>query len=203
MDISKNLKAVLFDFDGTITDLNVDYRRLRKELKKFFKRYSLSSDFKPLLPEIRRVSNLLTNSDAIYKKALEIVDKYENEAAEKANLKKGIVDIFRVLKKREVMIIILTRNGRKCVTTFFNKHIKVPKYDFIASRDDVRNLKPNVEHINYILKNMKLSKNDCLLVGDSFHDLALAFNSSVNAIIVSESLTNTYINLSKLFNKNL
>ncbi len=190
MDKQKNVKAFLFDLDGTLVDLPIDYKRMRERLKKLFIGYKITSEFKPLVPSIDDCLSKLKKEDItdreiekLRKCAYEIIDDEELLSVESSHLILGSKEILTFAKKRKIKIVIFTRNSSKCVNAVFTKN-KLPKPDLIASRDKVEKLKPANEHINYILTQLRIKTDECLIIGDSFHDALAGEKQNIKTIIL-------------------
>ena len=150
----------IFDFDNTlITKLDIDYNKLKNKLKNILNN---SEELTPLFNKI----NLLAGNNEIKKKCYNLIDKYENDALEKSNIKNDIIDLYKSCNYK----FIVSRNGRSVIKNiFYNYNITPP--DFISCRDNCNNLKPNTEQIERIFKKYKfLNNSNITIVGDSWHD---------------------------------
>lgn len=183
MDISENIKCIIFDLDGTLANFNIDYESMRNELKSFFKKYGETSEFSPLIQEIQKISTKLNNPQII-KEAYEIIDKYELESLNDVKIIEKIAELYKKYSSNK-KIIILTRNGNKLVEAFLDKY-HLPYPEFISSRDNCQNLKPDIEQFDIFYKKLFLDKKGYLLIGDSYHDEELAKRTRINFKNVSE-----------------
>src|SRR3989344_923074 len=119
MDKQRSIKAILFDFDGTIVDLRTDYDRIRCGLSKYFNNFGIKKEFKPMLKKIDESIEELKkkkkggDADKIRKQAYQIIDAEELKAADKAELKKGAFELLHFLKKekgKKKKVVIISRN---------------------------------------------------------------------------------------------
>jgi len=186
----KTLRAILFDFDGTLVELPVNYSRMRKKLRVLFNKYNVSSEFKPLIPSVERCLSVLKRKgipnggiEKVRKAAYDIMDGEELFAIKSSRLMLGSKEVLNFAKKRGIKIVVFTRNCSRCVNAVFKKY-NFPKPDLIASRDKVKMLKPDKEHINYVLKKLRLSNEDCIIIGDSFHDVEAGKKHNIKTIII-------------------
>lgn len=193
MDEQKSVKAVLFDLDGTLVNLPINYDRVRERLKELFTRYHLDSEFKPLVQSIETcLKELKTKNfqddkiEKIRKLAYDVVDEEELRAVKSSRLIPGSKEILAFAKKRNLFIAIFTRNGSKCTQEVFKKY-RLPRPQIIASRDRVEKLKPEKEHVLYILDKLQLSAEECVIVGDSIHDVSAGKELNIKAILLRDT----------------
>jgi len=186
----KNMRAILFDLDGTLVNLPINYARMRKRLKELFLKYNIKSGFKPLIPSLencllklkrRDISN--KEMERVRKLAYNITDDEELSAVKSSRLISGSREILMFAKKRKIKIVIFTRNGSKCVSAVFKKY-RLPKPELIASRDKVKKLKPNKEHLNFVLNKFNVSSDECLIIGNSFHDVEIGRKHNIRTIVI-------------------
>ena len=107
----------------------------------------------------------------------------ELEAVRRLKLVDGVADILTWLKDRGKNIVIITRNGGKCVEEAFNK-FNLHSPDLVVSRDDVKKVKPDRAHVDFILAKLKLRPEECIIVGDSTHDVELGRNADIPVVLV-------------------
>jgi HAD superfamily hydrolase (TIGR01549 family) len=176
-------KAVIFDVDGTVFDLQKMHRYIFLELFKYYL-------FRPWLFKdilviyfFRKEREKLSESGAG-----DIANKQYNNVAKKLKLKRGRVEA--VIKKwmserpldyiekcrlvaMEKIIINLRAAGIKII--YFSDYdplLKIKKlglpydYCFDASGAEIDALKPSAKGLEVILEKLNLKAGECLLVGD-------------------------------------
>jgi HAD superfamily hydrolase (TIGR01549 family) len=194
----KNIKAVLFDLDGTLFFLPINYNKVRKRLMKLFNPFGIQSDFHPLLKSIEEAllklkniksngiilsENLVNDVNDVKEKAYKILDEEEVKSIEESEMVNEARDILNYLKKRNKKIAIISRNGNKCISRIFEK-FEIEKPEVIVSRDDVEKMKPNREHVEVALNKLEVKNYEAIIVGDSIHDIELGINSGITTILV-------------------
>lgn len=210
MEKYKDIKAVLFDFDGTLVFLPINYDQMRSKLKELFLQFGIESDFYPLIDSIE--DSLLKLKDNVSKSLLKIikkrayfiVDEEELKSIKNAKLANGTKEVLSTLKKNNIRIAIISRNGKKCINEGISR-LNITKPDLIVSRNDVSELKPDPEHIMVALNKLKLKPSEVVLIGDSHHDLISGKRLNIQTFLIThrelqkkETLDPNYI-ISNLF----
>ena len=156
----------IFDFDGTIIEkMKIDYQNLKNELKQIL-------DVDNITPMYAIINNNLEKKDICFK----VLDKYELGYLSKIKINKDILKLYQKSNPK----IILSRNGEKVIKNFFTYN-NLPIPDFISSRDNCTNLKPDLEQIQIIFNTFKyLNKDNICILGDSWHDEQLSKNIDCN-----------------------
>ncbi len=186
----QDIKLVVFDLDGTIAELRVDWPGLRRELHDHFKiNYDFDSDFTPFDSEIEKAGAEL--GDKALKEAYEIVERYELENIEKVTPIAGSVEIVRDLKRAGKTLAILSGNTRSAIELALG-YLKIRKYfDIIVSKEDVRKHKPDPEGLFLIKDKVGVEITEVCLIGDRHTDMECAANANALAITIETALNYT------------
>lgn len=171
MDVNKNIKAIIFDLDGTLVDLPVDWVKVKKLVNKGPKQ-SLG----------KRVEELIKANDS---KALEQIKKHEIAALKRTIVDPTVKGVLNTLKQ-DHSIAILTRNSRHAAEEFLQMHDIDPKQYFIIGREDTSRLKPHPEGMLLILNKFKVKPSETVLVGDTRHDIELAETAGLYTILIGD-----------------
>jgi phosphoglycolate phosphatase len=176
-DQNLKVKAVIFDFDGTLAILNIDFSLMREQIFGLIKHYSVREEAiqeKYLLEIIDEVYQILWNknpsgAEDFYQKAHQILHEIEMEAAERGSL---ILDAERTLKDlrgKGIKIGIVTRNCEKAVRKVFPD---INNFcDVFVSRNSVKKVKPHPDHLTYVMESLKTSGRESVMVGDHIIDI--------------------------------
>jgi len=189
------IKGVIFDLDGTLTEFTLDYKALRAKIRHYLATQGFpESLFQPdesIFEMLKKVEIYLKNQRKekdiakVKMKVFSLTDEFELEAARKTNLLPGVIETLNNLRKMNLKIGLCTINGRKAteyiLNTFQIKHF----FDVIVTRDDVASIKPETDHLQETLKQLKLKPSQCLMVGDSYVDMRMAKALGVMAIGVA------------------
>ena len=172
-----HIKAFIFDFDGTLAVLNIDFSFMRGKVFDLMKRYGVSEELveeRYLLEIIDEVYQILWTKDPsgaedFYQKAHQILHEIEMKAAEKGSLIPGTEATLRSLRKKEIKVGIITRNCEDAVRKVFPN---IDEYcDVFVSRNSVKKVKPHPDHLTYAMESLKTSGEESMMVGDHIIDI--------------------------------
>jgi HAD superfamily hydrolase (TIGR01549 family) len=187
------IKAVVFDLDGTIASFNIDYRAVRAEVRSYLIKKGLPASVlsvnESIFEMLKKTEIFLKNNGKsekmfmeIRKKALEIAEKYELEAAKTTSLLSGVVETLKSLRKMRLKLGLCTINSKKS-TDYILERFKIAEFfDAITPRDNVKYVKPNAEHLEANLKALEVNPEETMVVGDGVSDMKCA--REVKAIAV-------------------
>ena len=133
---------------------------------------------------MKRKKYTKTSINKVRIEANRIVVDEELRSVKTAKLTEHCKEVLYFLKKRRIKFAITSRNSRKCINMGISRLI-IPRPHLIVSRDDVTKLKPNPEHFLKPLKKLRLSKDNVLIVGDTFHDIEGGKRTGINTILVT------------------
>lgn len=159
-DAVVQIKAVLFDFDGTLTEPGaIDFIRVKAAL-------NCPVD-QPILEFIRAMQGAGERREA-----MERLNRFEEEAAAQSQPNAGAQEIVLWLKRRAIQLGILTRNSRNSVkSTLENfERIEVDDFKVIITRDDPFPPKPSGEGVLHAATCLGVKPRELLLVGDYIFD---------------------------------
>ena len=159
MEKGKNIKGVLFDFDGTLTQPGaLDFQAIKQELG---------------CPADQAILEYLETQPAARRSALmKILEKIEDQAAEASRPNKGAEICILELEKRGILLGILTRNSLSSVKKALLKFEGVVIHDFAAViTREVSLPKPHPDGVLKAARQMGISTNEILLVGDFRFDI--------------------------------
>lgn len=179
------IKAVVFDLDGTIVDFNLDYKKVRAEVRNFLLKQNFpqsvfppnESIFKMLKKAVVYMKNHGKDDNKISKirkKVFSIADHYELEAAHKTDLISGVREALKALRRLNLKMGIFTLNGEKSVSYILeSRHLK-HFFDTVVTRDAVSKMKPDPAHLEETLKELQMKPEEVIVVGDGTGDMKCA-----------------------------
>lgn len=180
-----SVKAIIFDLDGTLVGFNLDYRALRAEVRGYLAKRGVPASVLSLQENIfemlKKAELFLRNSGKsaeamkrLRNEAFAIAEKYELEAAMSTGLLSGAVETLKALKRMGLKIGLCTINSEKSAG-YILQRFKIAKFfDVTVTRNMVKQVKPNPEHLQVVLKALSLAPEESVVVGDSSVDMQCA-----------------------------
>ena len=179
------VKALIFDLDGTLAAFNLDYRTVRKLVKNYLVGRGIPDNLLSLdesvFEMLRKTEAWARESgksegfiDELRYEALNTTESYELEAASRTNLLPGVVQTLRALRTMGLRIGLCTINSEKSVDRILERFNLASLFDVTVSRNQVRHVKPDPEHLLVALKVLGVAPEETLVVGDSRVDMQSA-----------------------------
>jgi HAD superfamily hydrolase (TIGR01549 family) len=160
-NIPRYIRAVLFDFDGTLTKPDsLDLSVLKETVGCPKDSY--------LLEYIQGLSD-----PGKQKQAYAALEDYEMQSAAGAEPNTGAEDLVGYLQSRELPIGIITRNSLRSVERALQnfERIGMQDFDLVISRDEPIRPKPSGDGIVLAAEKFGVSENELLIVGDFLLDI--------------------------------
>ncbi|KYK34756.1 MAG: hypothetical protein AYK19_02465 [Theionarchaea archaeon DG-70-1] len=169
----------LFDLDGTLVTMELDFAQIRKEVDHILvdKGYpqELLDYKKSVLETINSAVTYLQENGLTWKELKKEVDTYlektELEAASRAVLLEGAKDILVTLKEKKKKVGIITRNNRRVALNVLKKSGLSPYVDIVLARDDVDNVKPHPDHVVKAVEKLDSTPECTVVLGDHHFEI--------------------------------
>ena len=159
------IKGIIFDLDGTLIQLPIDYQKVQKNLKEFF---NISNEFKPLIPTIIKLSK---NDQNKIKVSFDLICKEEILASDNFKTMNNALETLDFLKSKNLSLCLVTMQCKDALEKVLQK-LQIPDlFDSIISRDESFDRQNQIE---LSLKNITLKPSEVLVVGDRIHDIESA-----------------------------
>lgn len=165
---SNRIKLVVFDMDGTITRPYLDFGIIRQTI-------GIPEESTLTLDYIQRLSG------EERRRAFNILHGYEDDAAENAELREGVLEVIDELKRRNIVTAVLTRNSNKSVEIVFSKFGIDINHTY--TRDNAPP-KPDPTAIITLLKQYNLNKHQAVMVGDFWPDVETGRNAGIRTVLI-------------------
>ena len=173
----RRIKAIVFDFDGTLAVLNIDFSAMRERIFGLMKHYGIDEETikeKYLLEIIDEVYEILwkknpAGSETFYRKSHDILHEVEMKSAEKGRLIPGAEGALKSLREKGFKVGIITRNCEEAVRKVFPA---INDFcDVFVSRNSVKKVKPHPDHLTHVMKSLKILGKEAVMVGDHTIDI--------------------------------
>jgi phosphoglycolate phosphatase len=173
----ENTKAVIFDFDGTLAVLNLDFSTMKERVLALIRQFGVEEGAvrgKYLLEMIDEVYQVLSKehragADEFFREARLILHRIEMEAAGRGSLIPGTKETLRTLRESKFKVGVITRNCEEAVRKVFpdvESHC-----DVLISRDSVKKVKPHPEHLLTVTGALGIPGGEAVMVGDHTLDI--------------------------------
>ena len=178
-----SIDTVIFDFDGTLARLNIDFEQMRRDVASLIDRCGVDSRVlqnRFVLEMIGEVQTLLGNHSedraaSFSREAFRIIEDIEVDAAQSGALFDGTRGLLKGLRESSLQTGIITRNCEKAVRTVFPD---IRDYcPVVVCRNDVRRVKPHPEQINLALSRLSAKPSRCVMIGDHPIDVETGKNA--------------------------
>ena len=210
----KDKKIIIFDLDGTLIDSIDIWNQVDVELVKRISGKSIKfTEIENLRDTI--MMNCKPNEDKYLKYFEGLKIKYNSPLAPKEisklndeialelletviDYKKGAAELIKKLKPN-FKLIIATTSPKYMVDIYINKNkniinkADIKKYfDGIYTKESVNSLKPDPEIYLKILKDYKVSPEECLVFEDSIEGIRASKKAGINVVAVYDKYSNKY-----------
>jgi phosphoglycolate phosphatase len=171
------IKAVIFDFDGTLAVLNIDFSAMKERVFDLVRRFGIREEAireKYLLEIIDEVYEILwdknpSGAEIFYQESHDILHEVEMKAAEKGRLIPGAGGTLKGLREKGIKVGIITRNCQQAVQKVFPE---IDDFcDVFVSRNSVKRVKPHPDHLTRVMDLLKISAEEAMMVGDHIIDI--------------------------------
>jgi phosphoglycolate phosphatase len=172
------IKAFLFDFDGTLAELQIDFSALRREVLLLAERFGLPGTAAPHPSYLLELTESLRNqlavqdpekADHFFNRAMALIVEKEQEAARPENLFPFTKKVLGFLIRADYRVAVLTRNSGASVRRVFPDldrycHLFLP-------REAVAKPKPDPEHVRSAVRSLAVEYGQAVMVGDHTLDI--------------------------------
>jgi len=181
------VQGILFDFDGTLAHLNIDFQCIREAVKSVGIEMGVPPSFlekRYILEAIDEAAAKLrierpVVADVFIDAASAAITDVEVRAAAHSHLLPGVIELFEGLRARRIAVGIVTRNCRQAVEIIMGESLAP---DSIRTRDDVDRVKPDPSHLLIAASDLGLSTDRVWMVGDHPTDMVAGNNAGMRCV---------------------
>ncbi len=183
-----DLKAFVFDFDGTIASLTIDFHEMREAVLAHLNSFGIPVDglrdlyvLEMIAAGKQLIAGRFPGQEEIYfQQADSLVKDIEINAARRGSLIDGTRDMLIQLRALSIKTGIVTRNCRDALNMVFPDILSF--VDIVLTREETPHVKPDPDHLIKVLEAFALPAAKVAMVGDHGMDMKLAKNVGTYAI---------------------
>ena len=182
------IKAVLFDFDGTIFDTN---KLIIESWQQVFRVMTGSETDEAKLKATFGEPLLITMERWFPGESERLVDIYRNHQKDiyfkMIELYPGMAELIKKLKALGYMNAVVTSRLTSSTINTLDKFDLTKYFDVIVTCDDTDKHKPDPEPALVALEKLGIKADEAIMIGDSHFDVLCAQNAGVKAVLVGWS----------------
>jgi len=169
------IRGVIFDFDGTLTELTLDFGHLKTEIEKVALKYAGKEKIKPLagqfvIETVYGLEKMLGEQAEDFKvEAFGRLRELELDACGEKDVYPYTRDVLQRLRGSGLKVGILTRSHIDVLIHVFPDVLQYVQA--IVTRHDVRQVKPHPDHAAEALRLLDLQPEEAIIVGDHPTDI--------------------------------
>ena len=188
------IKAVIFDFDGTIIDTETIWFQVFEEL--------LKEKFNIDLPLEEFAKSIGTTDEAFFQyieaqTGMKIDEKEINQLARERFLEKreilevreGVVEKLEEAKELGYRIGLASSSSREWVERFLRQFNLWEYFSVVKTREDVVKVKPDPALYLKALEDMQVEPHDALAIEDSLNGAMAAIEAGMKCIVIPNQVT--------------
>ncbi len=199
------LKALIFDVDGTLAETERDGHRIafNRAFAEADLNWYWSENLYGELLEIsggkERIRHYIQQYHPKIKESLETLIPQLHQAktthyrnllsSGEIQLRQGVKRLIEEAYQEGIRLAIATTSALPNALALLEKHLNPNWFEVIAAGDIVANKKPAPDIYNYDLEKMNLNPEECLVFEDSFHGLQAAAQANLKTIITLHDYT--------------
>lgn len=216
----RNIKAIIFDLDGTLINTAPDVRLAINKTLALYGLPSLSlTEVYPLMGKGASVmleraffkNGINLTSAEITKSVNQYLNFYQENPVVDTEIYHGVLEILEKLKKNKISLGICTNKPAIMTDLVLDRLHLTNFFDVVVAGENVQYPKPDGRHILDVLKNMRMLHSQAVMVGDSEIDKLAADDAGVSFIGVSygydphqlkaDIIINSFLDLPAALNK--
>ncbi|MCM2251786.1 MAG: HAD-IA family hydrolase [Ramlibacter sp.] len=174
--MDKLIRAVVFDFEGTLVDFQWRLVPAEAELRRAFAEqgYPVEGNYAQMWNTAADRAAAQGRLEALRRALFPIYDRWDADALTRWSLRSGASALLQRLADRQVGSAMVSNVGRAALDAALGRFGIQRMLWPVLGRDDVMHLKPDPEGVSAVLATMKVPAQEALFVGDSLADVRAA-----------------------------
>jgi phosphoglycolate phosphatase len=179
-----SIEALIFDFDGTLAELTIDFAAMCREVEALASVCDFDGPWPGdgyLLEQVQAVAQIL--GDGFAARAHQAITSFELACAAKSRLFPFALDLLARARQRGLKLAIISRNCEKAIRVVFPAVDQA--CDLFLPREAVPNPKPHPNHLAAALGGLGVAPARTAVGGDHFVDVTSALAAGCLAVGVA------------------
>jgi putative hydrolase of the HAD superfamily len=188
------MKAIIFDFDGTIIDTESVWYEQSKQL--LLEEYGFELELEVFAGFIGTHEHGINN---YYMKSVgesfnlvhfnQQLNERVNEHVQTLEAREGFSTLFEKAREIGMKIGLATSSGRKWIEPFLEKFGLLNDFDAICTRDEVSRVKPDPELYELAIKKLNVNPSEAIAIEDSVNGSLAAMGAGLSCIVIPNPVT--------------
>lgn len=169
------IRAILFDFDGTLTELTLDFGQAKEDMFRIGDKYLIGVSAREcegpfVLDTIYAIEAQCGEAaPAFRKEALDRLTQIELQTSKGKGLFPFTRGLLKQLREKGIRVAILTRSCKEALLRVFPDMMDY--VDAVVTREDVKYVKPHPSHVEKALSILGVERHEAMIVGDQKTDI--------------------------------
>lgn len=192
------VKAIIFDFDNTLVKSNINFPLMKISMARITRDYGIDFGEETEIPNKYTAGNIIDeakkydekNNSNLASRLWDLVEDFERKGMENLTIEKEVFTLLETLQNQGIVLSLLTNNAKKPTLEVLERYNLKKFFKLIIAREDVKQMKPDSEGIELILKRLRLSSIHTIFVGDSWVDGKAANSADIRFVLYREEPLN-------------
>ena len=177
------IKGIIFDLDGTLVRLPINYELIFEKLKNLF---DTDEKFEPLISTIVEKSN---NDTKLIYQAFDLICNEEIISTNNFQSIDGAIEIINYFKNKNYTLGLVTMQCKAAATKVLESMNILDNFSSVITRDDSHDRATQIKNSANL---MSLSPGEIIVVGDRIHDVHSAKQVGCDAILFNKNKINSF-----------
>ncbi len=182
-------KVIVFDLDGTIVRLNVNWKNLRNLLSQtFYQLYGERKDFKTITECFNEI--IERDDESQLEAFFKLVQDFELRNIENTELIEETIYFINNLEHfgitKQVFLAILSLNMQVTIKKTLTLANLSGKFSYIVGKENVRNWKPHPSGLLKIKDYFGVTREKMIYFGDLKKDVETGMNAGIDAFLIEQ-----------------